>query len=107
MVNLINNVDDFDEVLKRETAFFLLKHSLTCPISATAKEQYDEFSEKSDIPCFTLYVQDSRELSHYIAENYKVRHESPQALLFQNNRVKWHDSHSKIKVSNLKDATNK
>ncbi|MFL6562502.1 MAG: monothiol bacilliredoxin BrxC family protein, partial [Bacillus sp. (in: firmicutes)] len=36
MLEKIDSIEQFDEVLKKESTFFLLKHSLTCPISHAA-----------------------------------------------------------------------
>lgn len=48
-----------------------------------------------------LKVQESRPLSNYIAEQYGIKHESPQAFIFTNGNVKWHASHSQITAQAL------
>ncbi|MFP7493284.1 bacillithiol system redox-active protein YtxJ [Terribacillus saccharophilus] len=100
---VIQNDEELQDVLNKEAAFYLLKHSLTCPISARAKQEYDRYSLDTQLPVYTLYVQEARELSNSVAERYDVKHESPQALLFENNQVIWHTSHHDITEAALKE----
>ncbi|WP_226583811.1 bacillithiol system redox-active protein YtxJ [Halobacillus litoralis] len=102
---VIDHKDTWEEIMERNESFFLLKHSLTCPISAAANNQFERFVDQTDVPCYVLYVQKSRELSNYIAETYQVRHESPQALYFKNGQVVWHDSHNAITSERLKKTS--
>lgn len=84
MLEKIDTVEQFDELVKNNSKFFLLKHSLTCPISQAAYKEYEKFAGiNQDIPTYYLAVQDSRPLSNEIAERFEIKHESPQAILFQ------------------------
>lgn len=100
---VIQSLEEFQDVLNRDASFYLLKHSLTCPISARAKQEYDRYSLDTQIPMYTLYVQEARDLSNTIADRYDVRHESPQALLFENNQVIWNTSHHDITETVLRE----
>jgi len=101
----IDTVDQFEQIISENPTFLLVKHSLTCPISGAAFEQYKQFVEENkEIPTYYLAVQDSRPLSTHIAETYQIKHESPQALLFSNKQVVWDTSHNNITVSTLKEA---
>ncbi|MBM7554935.1 bacillithiol system redox-active protein YtxJ [Thalassobacillus pellis] len=102
-IKTLNTKEEFDTVSGQES-FFLLKHSLTCPISASAKEEYEAFHEGTSTPCYILPVQKARPLSDYLAESLNVKHESPQVLLIKNERVVWHDSHSAITKDALRDS---
>ena len=103
----IDTIEKLEELVTDNKAFWLVKHSLTCPISAHAFEEYKQFSqENKEIPAYYLAVQEARSLSNYIAEKYQVKHESPQALLFVNNTIVWHASHGRITTSSLQDAMN-
>ncbi|MCA0982453.1 bacillithiol system redox-active protein YtxJ [Halobacillus yeomjeoni] len=104
-IGKIETTEQFNEVLEKETDFFLLKHSLTCPISASAKNQYVKYNEDSSIPCYILHVQESRPLSDFIAREYGIRHESPQVLLFNSKEPVWNASHGSITERNLKKVT--
>ncbi|MFQ3542471.1 bacillithiol system redox-active protein YtxJ [Halobacillus rhizosphaerae] len=99
-LNIVQSEEELEAELD-QGAFFLLKHSLTCPISAQAKSEYEKFSKQSDFPCCILNIQQSRDLSNKIAERFNVKHESPQVLLFQNQQVTWHESHFSITADQL------
>lgn len=103
-IQKINTEEEFEKVIQSERMFFLLKHSLTCPISASAKAEFEQFNEGTEVPCYILHVQEARALSNKIADDYGIRHESPQALLFQDQKVVWNDSHGSITNRNLKRA---
>ncbi|ARI76774.1 bacillithiol system redox-active protein YtxJ [Halobacillus mangrovi] len=99
---VLHTEDEFNNLLKTHEEFFVLKHSLTCPISAGAKNEYEKFQSSTSVPCYILHVQEARQLSNNIAKEFQVRHESPQVLLFKNGHVVWNDSHGSITQSRLK-----
>ncbi len=99
-LKVVQSEEELEEELN-QGAFFLLKHSLTCPISAQAKSEYEKFSEQSDFPCCILNIQQSRDLSKKVAERFNVKHESPQVLHFQDQQVTWHESHFSITSDQL------
>ncbi|PKG24959.1 bacillithiol system redox-active protein YtxJ [Niallia nealsonii] len=101
----IDTVEEFNEVVKNNESILFLKHSLTCPISQAGFEQYQQYTaNNNEVDAYYLAVQDSRPLSNHIAETYDIKHESPQVLLFADNKVVWNASHHNITVSALKDA---
>lgn len=96
-VQKIDTAEQFDQLIKSEKPFTFLKHSVTCPISQAAYEEYVQFTEENpNLNSYYLTVQDSRSLSSYIAEKFQIKHESPQAFFFNNQKVVWHASHWKI-----------
>jgi bacillithiol system protein YtxJ len=106
MLDKIESIEQFDELVKNESNFFLLKHSLTCPISHAAYKEYEKFSnETKQVPTYYLAVQDSRALSNEIAEKFQIKHESPQAILFSNGKPAWNASHWKITNRSLASAS--
>lgn len=99
---MMKKLDTIEQLLTEEQRVFFLKHSLTCPISARAYQELDQFLRKHpDEKGYYLAVQESRELSNHIAEKFKIKHESPQAFLFINGQPEWHDSHGHITAENL------
>lgn len=105
MLEKINSIEEFDELLSNKKNLIVLKHSSTCPISHAAYEEYQKFSSESQkVPAYFLVVQDSRSLSNHIAEKFEIKHESPQAILFAGEKPVWNASHWKINTRALKDA---
>lgn len=101
----LSSIEEFQTIVESELTFLVVKHSLTCPISKEAFKEYEKFTNLIEtFPTFYLFVQDARSLSNYIAETYGVKHESPQAILFENHQVKWHASHWSITEANLQQA---
>lgn len=101
----IETVEEFNQALKENEQFILLKHSLTCPISQAAYEEYEAYANsQGETNLFYLAVQEARPLSNHIAETFHVKHESPQAILFKKEDVVWHASHWKITNDSLAKA---
>lgn len=101
----IESTEEFQQALKEDGHFFLLKHSLTCPISQAAYEEYEDHEKNhGGTKHYYLAVQDARPLSNYIADTFHIKHESPQAILFKNEDVAWHASHWKITTKSLANA---
>ncbi|WHY85015.1 bacillithiol system redox-active protein YtxJ [Neobacillus novalis] len=97
MLKKLDSVEEFNQLVEKESKFFLLKHSLTCPISHAAYKEYEKYAdEHQDIPTYYLAVQESRPLSNEIAEKFQIKHESPQAILFSSGAASWNASHWKI-----------
>jgi bacillithiol system protein YtxJ len=88
-----------------EGPVFFLKHSTTCGISSGARSEFQRFaSEKGEIPCWEMVIQEDRELSTLIAGETGIAHESPQVLLFRNGKASWSASHWDINGESLKAA---
>ncbi|ALC89644.1 thioredoxin [Bacillus sp. FJAT-18017] len=104
MINTLESIEQFDEIIKKESKVMILKHSSTCPISHAAFEEYGEFAGDDSIPAWMLIVQESRPLSTHIAETYGIKHESPQAILFADGQPVWNASHWKITKKSLNEA---
>ncbi|WP_205685424.1 bacillithiol system redox-active protein YtxJ [Bacillus salacetis] len=105
MVKKIGTIEEFNQVLEEKERFFFLKHSLTCPISGSAFEEYQKFADDSnEQEAYYLAVQESRDLSNYIAETFGIKHESPQALLFKEGKPVWNASHWNITSKELQNV---
>lgn len=90
----ISTVEEYKQLLENEGTFLFFKHSMTCPISANAFEEFEKFMEDhEEIPAYFLFVQHSRQLSSHIAETTAITHQSPQAILFKDGKPVWNDSH--------------
>lgn len=103
-LGVVRTSEEFQKILNEYSKFLLLKHSLICPVSAGAKKHFHAVSNNSNIPFFILPVQEARALSREIEQQFRVKHESPQALLFSKRKVIWHASHRKITSASLQKA---
>jgi bacillithiol system protein YtxJ len=102
----LDTIEKFEEVVEKGEAFTLLKHSVTCPISQAAYDEYAKFTaENQNKNSYYLTVQEARPLSNYIAEKFQIKHESPQAFFVANKGVAWHASHWKITYDVLKNVS--
>ncbi|WP_066195045.1 bacillithiol system redox-active protein YtxJ [Gracilibacillus timonensis] len=101
-IQQLRTIEEFQEIADNNSSFVIMKHSLTCPISAEANRQFENYREEATIPLFRLYVQEVRELSNYIAEHYGVKHESPQVIQLINGQAVKHLNHDSITTENLK-----
>ncbi|MDN4526582.1 bacillithiol system redox-active protein YtxJ [Fictibacillus fluitans] len=103
----ISSSEEFEQAIRENDQLFLMKNSTTCPISHAAFQEYQKFAAEQDTPVFYLNVQEARPLSNEIAEKFGVRHESPQALLFEKGEVKWNASHYSITSAALSEQLGK
>lgn len=85
----------------------LFKHSLTCPISARAFNEFQSFMAEngSEVGGHLITVQTARLLSNEVSDRFGIPHESPQAILLRNGRAVWNDSHFAITAAALQAAT--
>ncbi len=97
----IRTVDELKKVLDNDGPFYLFKHSTRCPISARALTEVSEYEKKESIPVYIVNVIEQRDVSNKVEEITKLRHESPQIMLFNKKRVVFDDSHFNITKDNL------
>ena len=83
-------------VLSNEQKMYLLKHSTRCGFSKIVMNKLDRRISEIGKTYFLLDVIKYRSLSNLIVDKYKVRHESPQLLIFKNGELVKHDSHSGV-----------
>ncbi|MBU6080258.1 MULTISPECIES: bacillithiol system redox-active protein YtxJ [Allobacillus] len=94
---------ELNEALSNDS-FLLFKHSLTCPISAEAKEEFEKFLDDSSLPAYMIHIQDNRDLSNQVADQFEIKHESPQFFYVKDGAVNYHNSHWHIKYDTLKEV---
>jgi len=97
----LQSISDFEQFISEHDTFVICKHSTTCPISAAGFSAYTKFADATDVPTAYLLVQEARTLSNHIAENYAVRHESPQVIYFKGGKPVWNASHYDINANEL------
>jgi bacillithiol system protein YtxJ len=95
-------LDDLVE-RSRQRPVVIFKHSLTCPISASALGQMKNYEGEVAL----VEVQRARGLSAEIENRLGVRHESPQVIVLRNGQVVWDASHFKITSDAVANAVSK
>ena len=106
----VTAIEELDPLFEKsdQQPVLIFKHSLTCPISTAAFNEYQRFLAHlpdGDTTDYTLIeIQNARPVSTAVAERTGVRHESPQALLVRDQQVVWHASHWKITADSLRQA---
>ena len=101
----LTSIADLDAALAESQVgtALIFKHSATCDISAAAWEEFLDFlRDNNDKPNTTplhsyfLVVQTARPVSNEIESRFGIRHESPQAILLQDGKPVWNDSHRRL-----------
>ena len=96
-----------DELTKEshQKHVLIFKHSTRCSISQTAlgrlERNWDE-KEMEDVKPYFLDLLSYRKLSHHIADQFEVEHESPQILLIKNGQAIYDRSHLDIDYHSVK-----
>lgn len=84
----------------------LFKHSTRCPVSAYVIDEVIDFAEDHpEWPVYVLKVIEQRPLSNEATDRLGVRHESPQAFVLSQGRVRWHGSHNEVTAEALERET--
>lgn len=105
MENKFSRITDkaaFDSLIERskQRPIVIFKHSLTCPISASAFEQMTGY--EGDVAL--VEVQRARSLSNEIENRLGIMHESPQVIVLSNGQVVWDASHFKVTADAVAEA---
>lgn len=85
----------------------IFKHSYRCNISRTALDRLERNwndKEMAHVKPYFLDLLSFREISHQIAEQFQVAHQSPQALLIANGKSVLDLSHFAIEYDPIKTA---
>lgn len=94
-----------DAILGQHPLQLIFKHSPLCVVSSFARDEVERFSrETPSLPITVVDVIRQRPLSEGIAARSRVRHASPQVLLVQEGRIRWHTSHGGIAAEALSGA---
>lgn len=105
----ITTTEQLDQALEQAkiTPILFFKHSTSCPISAHAHHELEQFLSSSDtqeIHGYVIHVIENRSVSLELADRVQVTHQSPQAILMKEGKVMWHDSHYGITQDSLQKA---
>lgn len=97
----LNEINQLKEIAAQSQtkAQIIFKHSTQCNISADALAEMNHFKGEA----WYLDLLAHRDISNQIAEQFQVRHQSPQVIIIKNNEVVYHESHWRIKAETIQD----
>ena len=105
-IKQLHTLEDLQQYVAEPGKKLLFKHSTTCPISAKANEEFQAYLKDADTTAAVVLVIEDRPVSNQIAEEFGIKHESPQIFLLEDNEVRWNTSHWKITRDAIKEAVN-
>lgn len=103
--NPVSGKENLNSILKKseDKPQVIYKHSNRCSISYLSKEDLEENMDvlSNHVDLHFVDVIEQRDLSNDVAENFNVRHESPQVILLKDGHVLWNGSHWDVKGENI------
>ena len=111
----LESLDQWEELKKEFSSqgeLIIFKYSPVCPISSMVEDDLNSWlkglPQDYVLKCAKLDVIESKEVSVKIADDLKIKHESPQLIwLTAGLEVKWSASHYDINKNKLKANFNK
>ncbi|MDU0200991.1 bacillithiol system redox-active protein YtxJ [Paenibacillus sp. MAH-36] len=102
----ISTLEEWNELFMKssERGQVILKHSTTCPVSANALKEYEEYltnNPNPDIDYTLVKVIQSRPVSNQIADDLSVKHESPQMIYIKDKAKYWATSHWSVTKAHM------
>ncbi|MBB6637055.1 bacillithiol system redox-active protein YtxJ [Cohnella thailandensis] len=102
----ISTLEEWNAVVNKssERGQVILKHSTTCPVSANALREYEEYlkdSPNNNVDFTLVKVIESRPVSNQIAEDLNVKHESPQIIYVKDKAKYWSATHWSVTKAHI------
>lgn len=99
----IESPEDLKEINKKSFTVpqLIFKHSTRCSVSSMALSRIERMGQPNGIEMHILDLLAFRSISNQIANDYNVRHESPQILLIKNEKCIYSASHGHINMAEL------
>ncbi|AZB29145.1 MULTISPECIES: bacillithiol system redox-active protein YtxJ [Chryseobacterium] len=102
----IKSEEDLEKAIKQsyENRVAVFKHSTSCFISKTVLKNFEKEIENSDEQNVSFYFLDLlafRPISNKIAEDFGIRHESPQLIVIEDGKAINNASHQDISLSQI------
>lgn len=102
----LTSLEEWKEVYEKsaDRGVVVLKHSTTCPVSASALEEYEEYlaaKPNENVDYYLVKVIESRPVSNQIAEDLNVKHASPQIIYIKNKYPEWNTSHWSVTTKHI------
>ena len=103
----LESLADLDEAVRRshDHPIVIFKHSDTCGRSALAREEVEDLlALEPAAEVFIVSVQSGSAVSKEITRRFRLRHESPQALVIHQGLMTWHASHFRVTREEIASA---
>ncbi|WP_435525148.1 bacillithiol system redox-active protein YtxJ [Chryseobacterium indoltheticum] len=102
----VKSEEDLEKAIKQsyENRVAIFKHSTSCFISKTVLKNFEKEIQNSDEQNVSFYFLDLlafRPISNKIAEDFGIRHESPQLIVLENGKAINNASHQDISLSQI------
>ncbi|MCB0476598.1 MAG: bacillithiol system redox-active protein YtxJ [Crocinitomicaceae bacterium] len=97
----VGQLEDIIE-LSKEKPVLIFKHSTRCSISFMAKSRFEGGYEDMGMSIWLLDLIKNRSISNQIAEDFGIKHESPQVLLIKEGKCIYSASHNAIEFRSVK-----
>ncbi len=106
--NPINQLSVLDEIKEQSKTqkVLIFKHSTTCSISSMSLSRLERSwseTEMTKIKPYYLDLLKYRDISNKIAQEFGIKHESPQVLIIENGKCIYNDSHNAISYKEIKN----
>ena len=96
----LDNEEDLKKIIEEShhKKVVIFKHSTRCFISKTVLKSFEKevLEENPDADFYYLDLLKFRNISNALAEQFEIRHESPQLLVIQNEKLINNGSHQAI-----------
>lgn len=107
--NKFTDLAQLDNIIAEsaQKTVMLFKHSTTCSISNMALSRLERAWKDAEMQGVSPYFIDLlayRSISNKVAEQFGIKHESPQILVIKNGVCTYHNSHSGISYVELKQV---
>ena len=102
----IKSEEDLEKAVKEsyQNRVAIFKHSTSCFISKTVLKNFEkeiENEEEQNVSFYFLDLLALRPISNKIAEDFGIRHESPQLIVLENGEAINNASHQDISLSQI------
>lgn len=100
---LIESQEELEQAVEasQHQGVVIFKHSTRCMISRMVLSKFESDMQKLSTEGLEFYYLDLlkyRKISNAIAEQFEVKHESPQVLVLKEGKCIYHSSHNNIKL---------
>ena len=106
--NQLSSKEFVDDFFSDGLPQIIFKHSPRCGISSMVLRRFEasELFKSSMGTYWLLHVIENRAVSNALANDFNVRHESPQVLVFYKGKLLYHAAHSTIDAAQIEIVLN-